>query len=498
VRGLKAIALLAMALPLAPARAEPYPPAGSLIHWRSYAPEAFKAAKEQHKPILVLISASWCHWCHEFETRSLETPEVAALLNDHFVPVCVDADRRPDVVARYPGRGLPETVIVNPAGGVEVAVPGAIPKEDLVRNLRQTVAILSEAHGSVVETVSTPHANRIEPVRLLTAARQRLEVETDPLFRGFSQGAKLPKPEVLLFLLGGNAGERRQAIETMEAVTGEVPWLKALGNHGLYDPVEGGFFRYATRRNWSEPHDEKLLGLNAEILRVCLAIYRQTGDRRAKAWATSTIGYMLRTLRAPPGGFYGSQAADEAYYRLSGPERRRRQPPSIDRHHYADSSAKAAIALFEAARVLRHGSYRAEARRVLEDIERYLRADGAMAHDWSDGRSSDLVGMLDDQAWAAMAFQAGYATTHAVRYRSEAEQALRYVERNLRTENGYRLHAGGEVCSRQNGEIALAFAQAGPARYEAARLALRLGLGADLDGAYGWQAARILAGTHAR
>jgi uncharacterized protein YyaL (SSP411 family) len=43
---------------------------------------------------------------------------------------------------------------------------------------------------------------------------------------------------------------------------------------GIYDEVDGGFFRYATRGDWDNPHYEKLLETNARMLSVYLKVYR--------------------------------------------------------------------------------------------------------------------------------------------------------------------------------------------------------------------------------
>src|ERR687886_82401 len=42
-----------------------------------------------------------CHWCHVMEHESFEDPETARLLNEHFVPVKVDREERPDLDAIY-------------------------------------------------------------------------------------------------------------------------------------------------------------------------------------------------------------------------------------------------------------------------------------------------------------------------------------------------------------------------------------------------------------
>ena len=85
---------------------------------------AFARAQAEDKPILLDIGAVWCHWCHVMDRESYENPEIAALINEHFVAVKVDRDERPDVDARYQAAvsaisgqgGWPLTAFLTPDG----------------------------------------------------------------------------------------------------------------------------------------------------------------------------------------------------------------------------------------------------------------------------------------------------------------------------------------------------------------------------------------------
>ena len=71
------------------------------VQWHPWGEAAFARAQAEDKPILLDIGAVWCHWCHVMDRESYENPEIAALINEHFVAVKVDRDERPDVDARY-------------------------------------------------------------------------------------------------------------------------------------------------------------------------------------------------------------------------------------------------------------------------------------------------------------------------------------------------------------------------------------------------------------
>src|SRR5881398_1841431 len=71
------------------------------VDWCAWGDEAFAKARAEDKPIFLSIGYSTCHWCHVMEHESFESPEVAAVLNEHFVPIKVDREERPDVDRVY-------------------------------------------------------------------------------------------------------------------------------------------------------------------------------------------------------------------------------------------------------------------------------------------------------------------------------------------------------------------------------------------------------------
>lgn len=63
--------------------------------------EAFEKARTENKVIFLSVGYSTCHWCHVMEHESFENPEVAAVMNKHFVNIKVDREERPDVDQLY-------------------------------------------------------------------------------------------------------------------------------------------------------------------------------------------------------------------------------------------------------------------------------------------------------------------------------------------------------------------------------------------------------------
>ena len=71
------------------------------VDWYPWGEEAFEKAAKENKPVFLSIGYSTCHWCHVMERESFEDPEVAAVLNEHYVPVKVDREERPDIDHLY-------------------------------------------------------------------------------------------------------------------------------------------------------------------------------------------------------------------------------------------------------------------------------------------------------------------------------------------------------------------------------------------------------------
>ena len=91
-------------------------PAAESIAWREWGAEAFARATAEHKPILLFVGAAWCRWTAEMDRFSYRDPRVVHLVADRFLPVRVDAERRPDVSARYTLDGWPTTAFLTPDG----------------------------------------------------------------------------------------------------------------------------------------------------------------------------------------------------------------------------------------------------------------------------------------------------------------------------------------------------------------------------------------------
>ena len=92
------------------------------VHWYAWGEEALQRAKAEDMPIMLSIGYSACHWCHVMAHESFENPDIAAIMNAHFVNVKVDREERPDLDEIYMNAvtsmtgsgGWPMTVFLTP------------------------------------------------------------------------------------------------------------------------------------------------------------------------------------------------------------------------------------------------------------------------------------------------------------------------------------------------------------------------------------------------
>jgi len=298
------------------------------VHWHPWGEEAFREARERDRPVFLSIGYSTCHWCHVMAHESFEDEEVARLLNEHFVPVKVDREERPDVDGVYmtacqamSGQGgWPLTIVTTPDR--EPFFAGTyFPKESRggrpgLVDLLERIADLWEhrrekLHTSARQvTAMLRRTARGEPGAELSeedlgTAFRRLESRFDEVQGGFGGAPKFPTPQHLLFLLryGERSGERRAT--AMVART-----LESMRRGGIWDHVGYGFHRYSTDARWLLPHFEKMLYDQALLCLAFVEAYQATGRASFARTARQIVAYVLRDLRDPAGGFHSAEDAD--------------------------------------------------------------------------------------------------------------------------------------------------------------------------------------------
>jgi len=293
------------------------------VNWYAWGDEAFEQAKKLNKPVFLSIGYSTCHWCHVMEKESFEDIEIARYLNEHFIAIKVDRERRPDVDKVY----MMAVMVLKGQGGWPMSsfllADGRpfysdtyFPPAQFLSVLKNIVRSWEDEHDEIIlmagelsKAVSEVLHVQDEVVNIDGSVLQ--EAATNILRRydssngGFGGPTKFPNETLLLFLL--QIAERKGNSDVLEAVEHS---LNQMAQGGIYDHVGGGFHRYATDTKWRIPHFEKMLYNQANLARVYLYAYRLTGKQSYAKVSEETLDYVLRDMSSVKGGFYSATDAD--------------------------------------------------------------------------------------------------------------------------------------------------------------------------------------------
>ena len=379
----------------------PRPNRAAEIAWRTWGPAAFDEAKALDRPILLAISAVWCHWCHVMDETSYSDEQVIRGINERLIPIRVDNDERPDVNRRYNMGGWPTTAFLTPDG--EIIDGGTyIPPEQMRSYVTQVPDVWRDKRADLADRVREIQQQEHErpsqqpgelSVEIVETVGTLVRGQYDPEFGGFGRQPKFPQPKLVRFVLEEHRRHGSPDLAMMLHTT-----LAAMAGGGMYDQIEGGFFRYSTTREWSVPHFEKMLEDNAELLWIYAEAHRSFPHAGYDRIARDVIRWMDTVLWIPEAGmFAGSQDADEHYFTLDAQERAKHASPFVDRRIYTGWNALAASAYFACASALGDPALEDRARTVIRAISERMTVDLHVMH-FDSGSGPQLPDLLVDLA----------------------------------------------------------------------------------------------------
>jgi len=302
------------------------------VHWMPWSTETLQKAREENRPIFLSIGYSTCHWCHVMKEESFEDPHVAKLLNEHFIPIKVDREEMPQLdryfqkvhrlLTRRAG-GWPLTILLTPEGDPFYAAT-YLPKktryqriglvqllDTVARKWKRTPDEILQAAKKVREGMQKFQRWEKEQRRgwIDKELSQRLVEELsrtfDRQYGGWGREPKFPRAMSLIALmkiyqLTGKKRPLEMATQTLDT----------MARGGIYDLIDGGFFRYSTDRRWRIPHFEKMLYTNAELIEAYALAFQITGVERYAEVVRRSVELWKRRFRDSKGLFYGASDAD--------------------------------------------------------------------------------------------------------------------------------------------------------------------------------------------
>lgn len=301
------------------------------VQWQEWGEAAFALAQAEDKPILLDIGAVWCHWCHVMDRESYENAETAKVINEHFVPVKVDRDERPDVDSRYQAAvaaisgqgGWPLTAFLTPEGKPYFGGTYFPPQDQHGRpGFPRVLLTMAEAFEKQRNEVNDSAASVIAAIEhnesfmgragepgpeLVAKLVESVVKQFDPRSGGFGSQPKFPHSGGIDLLLdAASRGSGNEAAKTAAMVT-----LEKMAQGGIYDHLAGGFHRYSVDERWVVPHFEKMAYDNSELLKNYVHAYQTFVEPECARVAREMIRWIDEWLSdRERGGFYASQDAD--------------------------------------------------------------------------------------------------------------------------------------------------------------------------------------------
>ncbi|MFC5434233.1 thioredoxin domain-containing protein [Microbacterium suwonense] len=410
------------------------------VDWWPWSAEAFAEAGRREVPLMISIGYSTCHWCHVMARESFSDPATAAQINEGFVAVKIDREEHPEVDAAFMASasaftqnlGWPLTVFLTPQGGTFYAgtywppqARGGTPAfRDVLTAVREAwtarrAEVLASADAVAEALRAAAHApeSALPDATALRAAAASIIEREDREFGGFGGAPKFPMATALRFLQHPLAGGS-DAVDRA---------LMAMSASELRDAVDGGFFRYATQRDWTVPHYERMLTDNAQLLEVALDAGRQDAVQ-------GIVGFLLGVLRREGGGFGAAQDSESwidgersegGYYRQDTAARSRLEPPAVDGKVLTGWNGLVIGALARAGAVLGEPAWVAAAASAGEHVLTVNRGtSGQLVRSSLDGAAADAVATSADVGLLADGLFALALATGDASWATRAQEVL--------------------------------------------------------------------------
>lgn len=415
--------------------------------WLDWNDAAFEEARTRQVPVLLFVKAAWCRWCRELERSILAAPEIQQELQQHFVAILVDKDRRPDIESRYSLGGWPTLAWLDEKGEL-LGADNFLDKRELLERLQEVAtgyaqgpealrSQLARGKPQMQGAPAPPPSKAALGVPVVDLSLEIVERVTesvlqtaDPIYGGWGKQHKFPHPEAIDFALIRWTQTGNQELLDLVRRT-----LRKMQAGEIHDSVEGGFYRYATRADWSVPNTEKMLDSNVQRIFIYLEGTQALGDEEFRATAEHGLEWLQSRLLDPEvGAFRGSQDADPEYAHMNLKARQARGAPPCDPTIFTNWNAMAVSTLLKASAVLGDPKWQAQALQTLDFLmEEMWDEKTGMSH-YFDGKPH-LAGLLGDQAYTLRALVDAAQFAGENRYLAQAEQLAGLTIENLRADN---------------------------------------------------------------
>lgn len=369
------------------------------------------------------------------EDTTYRDEDVVNLVNSHFIAISVDNDRRPDINQRYNMGGWPTTVFLTPTG--EILTGGTYFPPQKLKLLLERVSNYYREHRDEIYAKISESEHLIEEEIKLREGKLNQKIihdvigyivdSFDPDFGGFGNAPKFHHSDALNLSLKwynrtGDEYYLNIVLKTLDKMSSGV----------IFDHVYGGFFRYSTTRDWSIPHFEKMLEDNANLLKTYLNAYAITSDLKYKETAIKILNYIdSRLFDKENGGFYGSQSADEEFYRLDEKERAFMKEPPVDKTKFTNWNSIAISSYLHAFNILDEKKYLKYALKSIEFLLKNSYEEGEGVYHYSNE-----LKILSDQIYFSKALIDAYESTGKRNFIEYSKDIADFILKNFYDNSG--------------------------------------------------------------
>jgi uncharacterized protein YyaL (SSP411 family) len=406
--------------------------AGTPIHWVGWSDAVFAQAKSEHKFVLMDLEAVWCHWCHVMDAVTYADPDVRREMAAKYIAVKVDQDSRPDISNRYEDYGWPATVVFDGDGKEIVKRQGYLPPKPMLSMLEAIVDDPTPGPSVVAEQpITYASTSRIAPA-VLAKVRRGYEAQYDLKAGGWGFSHKFLDVDsaeyAMVLAREGDATAAKRVRDTLRL------------EQKIQDPVWGGAYQYSAGGDWDEPHFEKLISIQAQVMRAYALGYTQFHHEAYLHTAERIAEYVQDFLTSPEGAFYVSQDADQVegehggeYFKLDDAGRRAKGIPRVDTHEYARENGWMIASLADLYAAGGDSKYLDQAERSAKWVIAHRALEsGGFRHDEHDAAGP----YLGDTLAMGQAFLALYQVTADKMWLDRAMATVPFISANFSARNG--------------------------------------------------------------
>lgn len=391
------------------------------IQWQEFNRHAFDLASQQHKPVLLDLGASWCHWCHVMDDSTYENPAVISYLSQNYICIKANQDKRPDLYAKYKDYGWPATIIFHEDGRELVKQAGYFSPADFLPLLQKTYNGYRYLPPQKKVVVNTTVPGKWSAATA-TFVRNNFFEYLDMVDGGYDMQQHFLEYDGIEYAL--------RYSNTNKQLRSWLP-LTIHGSYKINDPAWGGVYQYSTDGDWDHPHFEKILSIQARYIKIYAQYYAAFKDSSALLYADKIISYLNTFLYSREQLYYNSQDADlkagehaGGYFALPAAARYKQGIPRIDSTCYAKENAQLADALLYMYEATKEKSYLHHAEEILQAVQQnFKQPDGGFVHDRAFTGSIALA----DQLYMAQALLHHYQLAHDTASLAAARQSADYM-----------------------------------------------------------------------